>query len=141
MNRETTIRSSSGRLHALIAAFTAFTLSAGFTFIGYARHGIEYGAYLDSDHFGLLGFGLWHNGSLSFYPGTEVTLTKGPGYPMFIAAVLELTGGWWPSGVQLAQCLLMSGTVLLTYALGRALYGQRAAKWAAWICAFHPFLI
>lgn len=47
----------------------------------------------------------------------DFTMFVGPGYPLFVAAVLRLAGG---SGgaVLLAQCLLDSGTAVLVFVLG-----------------------
>jgi hypothetical protein len=43
--------------------------------------------------------------------------------------------------VQLAQCVCFGGTVALVHDLGRRLFGQRSARIAALVCAFHPSLL
>ena len=125
----------------VMPALIGLALALAFTFGIYPRFGAAYRAFLDSDQFGSLGFGLWRNGTLSYYPGSEVTVVKGPIYPLFIAAILELTGGWWPSGPQLAQCVLHGLTVLLAGWIGSTLGGSRAGRLTSLLCAVHPFLI
>lgn len=119
----------------------AFLLSVTFSVVIYPAIADDFHAVLDSDGYGALGFGVFHLQTLSYYPGQEPTLDRGPLYPLFIALLLTITRAWWPYSVQLAQCLLFAFTTLLVFWMTETLWNRRAAVVAASLCALHPFLI
>jgi hypothetical protein len=61
-----------------------------------------------------------------------------PGYPFFVATLLEATGSLEP--VRVTQVLLGTLTALLVYLVASPYLGIRAARWAAAIVAFDPVL-
>ena len=60
-------------------------------------------------------------------------------YPEFIALVYRLGGN--DLAVVLLQCLLLMGTSLLAFSLGRRLYNSRTGLLAGLFCALHPMLL
>jgi 4-amino-4-deoxy-L-arabinose transferase-like glycosyltransferase len=71
---------------------------------------------------------------------------RAPVYPLFLAAVLRLTGDdghheQAPASVKIAQAFVGAGTVLLIAAIGRRAAGARSGIMAAWIAALYPPLV
>lgn len=122
----------------ILLAFSAATL---FCFVIYPRIATTTHAVLDPDGFGSLGLGVWHYGTLAYYPVTDPTLDRGPLYPFFIAAALQLSRGSWPQGVQAAQCVLFSLVTALVFWIAGSLWGPKSAVPASAVAALHPFLI
>jgi 4-amino-4-deoxy-L-arabinose transferase-like glycosyltransferase len=112
-----------------------------FSFLIYPRIAGSANAGLDPDGHGALGWGLYKFHSLSFYPNTEPTLTRGPLYPMAVAAILELTPNAWPFNVQLVQDLWSGITCALVFEIGRRLFGSRTGLIAGMLCAIYPLLV
>ncbi|HPF99634.1 MAG TPA: glycosyltransferase family 39 protein [Kiritimatiellia bacterium] len=119
----------------------ALAFSLFFCFVVYPYIASNHHAVLDPDGYGRLGFGLWKNGSLSFYPDTEPTVARGPAYPTFVGTLLIATGGWWPGSVQVAQCFLLALTGLLVFKMTEVLQNRRVAFWAAMAFAVYPIPI
>jgi len=122
-------------------AIGATVLAAAFGVVIYPRIADTAHAVLDSDSYGQLGWGLWQNGSLTYYPDTDPTVARGPLYPAFVAAVLSLSPHWWPTNVQLAQSVLHGLTCLLVWVMARRLWTASVAVAAATLCAVHPVLL
>jgi 4-amino-4-deoxy-L-arabinose transferase-like glycosyltransferase len=112
-----------------------------FSFVIYPKISIPFHVGLDPDHYGALGYGVWKLGSLSYYPETQPTISRGPFYPLFEAFCLMISSGWWPQSVQLCQCILFSLTCFLVFWISKILWGRKIAVLFSLICAFHPFLI
>lgn len=76
------------------------------------------------------------------YVGTRgyLNVQNPPLYSMLIALLTPLTGGSEVAGRLIS---LLAGTLLVVpiYALARAAYGPRAAAYAAFVTAVHPFLV
>ncbi len=98
-------------------------------------------APLDPDDYGSLGYGVWQNGTLSFYPDSDPTVTRGPIYPLIIAGLLSLTNGWFPWSIQLAQCILFGLTTLIVFFIARNIWNESLALYAQLACAMYPFLL
>jgi len=96
---------------------------------------------LDIDNHGLLGFGLYHHGTFSYFPDKESTINRGPFYPLVIAFTLFFSDRWYPGVVQLAQCLLFAGTCVLVFWIVQTLWSTKLAFFASLVCAVHPYLI
>jgi 4-amino-4-deoxy-L-arabinose transferase-like glycosyltransferase len=125
---------------ALIAKL-AFLLALAFVILIYPLTGSSAGAVLDPDDYGPLGFGVWKSGTLSYYPGTDPSIFRGPLYPTLMAAALAVSGGAWPTGIQIVQALLFAGTGLLVFQIARTLWNTRVALLAQLTTAMHPLLI
>lgn len=63
-----------------------------------------------------------------------------PGYPLFIAALYSVFG-IRVVAVQLAQCLLFTGTCWLAQDIGARIYSARVGLFAGLLCAVHPSLL
>ena len=68
----------------------------------------------------------------------EESVARGPGYPVFLAAIYLLAGGMNHALAQFAQCLVSGANVLLVYHLAKRTVGGRTALLATGIYAFHP---
>lgn len=132
---------SSVRYIGYYVALVGLFLSLVFSFVVYPKIAIPYHAVLDTDSYGVLGYGLWKNGTLSYFPHDEPTVHRGPTYPIFIAFLLMITDGWWPYSVQAAQCFLFGLTCLMVFWISKTLWGIKVAVLSSILCAFHPFLI
>ncbi len=115
-------------------------VSLVFVVVIYPQISVSYNAVLDTDRYGSLGYGMWKNASLSYYPDIQSTVNRGPVYPLFMASLLKITNGWWPLCVQIAQCFLFSLTCLLVFSISRIMWNQKVAIMSSLICAVHPFL-
>jgi len=124
-----------------LPSIVALLVSLCFCFLVYPRISGDVHAVLDPDGYGRLGFGLWQNGTLSFFPNTEPTIARGPAYPAFVCILLAATGGWWPGSVQAAQCLLFALTAALVFSIIQQLSTTRAAFWTALAFSLYPIPI
>jgi len=132
-----------GRVRGIWAlpVLLALATSVAFCVLAYPTARQDYAAVLDSDHYGDLGYGIWLNRSLSYYPDPEPTVDRGPVYPAFLATALAATDGWYPWSIQLAQCSLFAATALLAFHIGSSLWSRRVGLLAGIVCAVHPFCI
>jgi len=125
----------------LYVALAGLLTSAIFTFVVYPGIASPAGAVLDPDGYGALGWGLWKLQTFSYFPSSQPSVSRGPLYPLVIAMLLKISGGWWPYCVQAAQCVWFGLTCLLTFEIGRRLWNLRVGTIAGAICAVHPFLV
>jgi 4-amino-4-deoxy-L-arabinose transferase-like glycosyltransferase len=129
------------RVAAAACGLLGLLVSTIFSFVIYPRIAGSVGVVLDPDGHGALGWGLYKLHTFSFYPNTEPTLTRGPLYPMAVAAILELAPKAWPFNVQLVQDFWCGITCALTCELGRRLFGRRTGLIAGMLCAIYPLLV
>jgi glycosyltransferase involved in cell wall biosynthesis/MFS family permease len=80
-------------------------------------------------------------GRVSYETGRFDSVTKAPLYPVLIALISYLTGGYHVWAIQTAQCLLVALTTVLLYYLFLRTLGEHVARWAGLACAVHPLLI
>jgi 4-amino-4-deoxy-L-arabinose transferase-like glycosyltransferase len=118
----------------------ALLISLSFTFLIYPKIFDQLSIPLDIDKHGSLGLGLYYNGTISYFPNTDPTISRGPFYPLLIAAGLTVTQGWYPGVVQILQCILFGCTCLLMYYLGNTLWGRPYGLISGLIGALHPYL-
>ncbi len=129
------------RYLGLFIAILALSISLVFVLFIYPRIAGPYHAVLDTDHYGAMGYGVWKNASVSYYPDPQPSVNRGPVYPLFIAGMLALTNGWWPQSIQIAQCFLFALTCFLVFLMAETLWNRKVAVISALCCALHPFLI
>ncbi len=134
-------RFSGSRYRGYYIALLALAVALVFALLLYPRIASSYNAVLDTDHYGAMGYGVWKNATLSYYPDPRPSVNRGPVYPVFIAGMLAATNGWWPQSVQVAQCFLFALTSLLVFRIAETLWNRRVAVTSAFVCALHPFLI
>ncbi len=126
----------------LIAIFSlAITTSTIFCFLFYPLISKSLNVPLDIDGWGTLGKGLYHFGTLSFYPNPQPSIYRGPIYPTIIAFTIWLTGSFWLHAMQIIHIILFALTCCLVYFFVRTLASKKAAWIAAAICAIHPYLL
>lgn len=77
--------------------------------------------------------------SLSVEPPYEPSSFRVPGYPMFLAAAF-LVFGVHLNVVLGASVVLLAIIAVLTFLIGRDLYGERVGVMAAFLCAINPGL-
>ncbi|MBM2846312.1 MAG: glycosyl transferase family 39 [Bacteroidetes bacterium] len=88
-----------------------------------------------------MAYGLYLQGSLSYYPNKSPTVLRGPSYPAFVAVLLSVNEQWYPTIVQVAQALLHACTCLLAYGVAIMLFDPRHALIAGLLTSIHPYLI
>lgn len=118
----------------------AFVTAATFTFALYPTIGPAHHAGLDPDGYGTLGRCLSRFGTLCYSDG-QPTVSRGPLYPLFIAALLRMTAGWWPYAVQGGQCLLHGMTCVIVFLVARRLWNVEVGIISSMLCAIHPLLV
>jgi 4-amino-4-deoxy-L-arabinose transferase-like glycosyltransferase len=133
--------SKSARRRGLYCALAGLLTATIFTFVIYPRIALTAGAVLDPDGYGALGWGLWKLHTFSYFPSHRLSVGRGPLYPLMVAALLQVSGGWWPYCVQAAQCVLFGVTSFLTFEIARRLWNIRAGTIAGLACALHPFVV
>lgn len=69
--------------------------------------------------------------------GQDATFSKGPVYPLFLAAIYRLVGHH-PPAARVVQALMSSVAVLLIYALGKTVFGRSVAVIASVLAAVYP---
>ena len=110
-------------LYALAFTFLVFPLLSGGT------------AGLDPDSYGIAGRRIYETGTFPY-------LDRAPGYPLFIAGVAFVTGGYRIALIQIAQCLVSAAACVLYYRIyRRTLPTETRARAAAVGSAFFPMLI
>ena len=130
------------RISPLHLAGFAFVVALIFSLLIYPQLGSPLESTLSADGHDRLGFGIYHYGTLSFYPSTEPTVMRGPIYPLLVAGSLLFGKSLYPYPLIILQALLHALTTLLTYRIVKELSGtSRHALLAGFIVAAHPFLL
>jgi 4-amino-4-deoxy-L-arabinose transferase-like glycosyltransferase len=68
------------------------------------------------------------------------TAARAPLYPLFLAVIYTLFGRSF-TAARIAQAVLSSSLPILTYSMGRRLFGERASLLAAWVVASYPMFL
>jgi 4-amino-4-deoxy-L-arabinose transferase-like glycosyltransferase len=125
----------------LLFAASAALLAALCSFLIYPEVAGQLSNRITTDRYDELGLGVYHNGTLSFYPDPQPTVLRAPVYPYLLAGVFSLGERLLPYSLQIVQALLHGLTCLLSYYIGRALCGPRRAPVVALLTAVHPYLL
>ena len=125
----------------LLFAASAALLAALCSFLIYPEVAGQLNNRITTDRYDELGLGVYHNGTLSFYPDPEPTVLRGPVYPYLLAGVFSLGEQLLPFSLQVVQAILHGLTCLLSYYIGKALCGPRRAPVVALLAAVHPYLL
>jgi 4-amino-4-deoxy-L-arabinose transferase-like glycosyltransferase len=96
---------------------------------------------ITTDRYDELGLGVYHTGTLSFYPDLEPTVLRAPLYPYLLAALFAIGQHLMPYSIQLSQALLHGLTCLLAYHITKQLARPGRALLAALLCVIHPYLL
>jgi 4-amino-4-deoxy-L-arabinose transferase-like glycosyltransferase len=92
---------------------------------------------IDTNTYLELATSMLERGTYEGYSRDNIDLVRTPGYPLFLAAVMGVSGGNL-AFLALAQVLLTIGTCAAVYAIGRRILGPGAGLAAAWIFALSP---
>jgi len=131
-----------GRNIKYTIALFGLVLAIIFCFVIYPRILVAHHAVLDSDGWDALARGIWQTGTLSYFPDIKPTINRGPVYPLFLAAIFEVTDGrWWPYSIQLSQCILFGLICLTVFWIAETLWNKKVAILSSLACAVYPFLI
>ena len=134
-------RSAARKYASYCLALAGLVVSLMYSLLLYPVIAEPWHVVLDPDGYGRLGYGIWQYGSFSYFPDHAPTVNRGPLYPLFIAALLMLTRGWYPYIVQIAQAALFSLVCLMVYRSADTVGGHARAVLAGGFCALHPLLI
>jgi 4-amino-4-deoxy-L-arabinose transferase-like glycosyltransferase len=132
---------ASSSLFPLLLTGAAVLIAAVCSFLIYPEVAGSLNNKITTDRYDELGFGIYHNATLSFYPDPQPTVLRAPLYPLLLAAIFTLGEHLLPLSMQLVQALLHGLTCLLAYQIGRLICGPRRAPLVALLCAVHPLLL
>ncbi len=134
-------RLSTTRL-AVVIVVVAAASSLLFSTLVYPRIAAALNSSIAEDGYDKLAYGLIRLGTLTYFPSEVPTVLRGPAYPAFVAGILFLGEGFYPSSVQIAQAGVHAATAVLCFVIGMMLWNsRRASTMAALVCAVHPFLL
>jgi 4-amino-4-deoxy-L-arabinose transferase-like glycosyltransferase len=92
----------------------------------------------DPYYFGEMGKSIAHG--QGFTPFGTLIQRRAPLYPLMIGGIYSLFGDQ-STLVLVAQCLLLAGTCVLVFLIGRRVFNERTGVIAAFICASNPMLL
>ncbi|MBV9545317.1 MAG: glycosyltransferase family 39 protein, partial [Chloroflexi bacterium] len=121
----------------LIVGLVALAAGLAVIFYAFRAQGLVNSEY-DPYAFGAMGSSIAHGDGLA--PFGSLIQRRAPLYPLMIGALYRAFGEQ-PLAVQLAQCLLLAGTTILVFDIGRRVFNQRTGVVAALVCAFNPMLL
>lgn len=103
-------------------------------------HGEAYNYHSDDQGY-LESARVWlETGMFTYNDPTRPTVFITPALPAFIALLMKLLGPGFllEQTIRIAQAAMVTAALLLLYAIGRKLFGERAAFLAVLLCAFYP---
>ena len=125
----------------LLLTVAAVLVAAAYSFLVYPEVVGSLNNKITTDRYDELGLGVYHNGTLSFFPDPQPTVLRAPLYPFVLAAVFALGEKLIPFSVQTLQAFLHGVTCFLTYRIAKKLCEPRRAPLVALLCAIHPYLL
>lgn len=126
----------------VVSAVLSFCLSILFSFLVYPKIEEPYHAWQDVDRYGEIAQNLYQGNGFRFEDADMPTVSRGPVYPLTIAALSWITGGYSVWHVQLLQALFLAGACIFVFYTARQISAQPGlAHWAAFIMALYPLFI
>lgn len=122
-------------------SFIAFTAALVFCFVIFPLLSTKGFLPNDIDGHGSLALGLYHCGTLSFYPDCEPTVQRAPLYPLFLLGIVALNPSWYPSSVIVFQCFIFAATIQVLFSIVHSFASLRRAQIISLAGALHPYLI
>jgi 4-amino-4-deoxy-L-arabinose transferase-like glycosyltransferase len=112
-------------------------------FFAFARVGGFVGAETGTDGYKEIAENLLQGNGLIFAPGQPSTMMLGymkrePVYPLFLSAILALTGNLNPAVLSFFQTLLCALSCYLLLRLGTQVFDERTGRLGSYIYALHP---
>jgi 4-amino-4-deoxy-L-arabinose transferase-like glycosyltransferase len=128
-----------GRLlrSALVIFFAAFAVGLAMVFVGFRLQTLVEASF-DPYYFGEMGKSIAHGDG--FAPFGTLIQRRAPLYPLMIGGIYFVFGEQ-STFVLIAQCLLLAGTCVLAFDIGRRLFNERTGWIAALICVLNPMLL
>ncbi len=124
------------------SAILSFCLSILFSFIIYPKIEEPYHAWQDVDRYAEIGQNLYNGNGFRFEDADLPTVSRGPIYPLAIAALSWIAGGFAVWHVQLLQALFLAGACILIFYVARQIFPTPGlAHWAALAMALYPLFI
>jgi 4-amino-4-deoxy-L-arabinose transferase-like glycosyltransferase len=121
----------------VVLFLVATALGLLIVFVGFRLQGLV-DTKFDPYYFGAMGKSIAHGDG--FAPFGNLIQRRAPLYPLMIAAIYYLFGEQ-PTLVYIAQVLLLAGTSVLVYDIGRRTFNVRTGVIAALLCSFNPMLL
>lgn len=125
----------------IVIQLLAFTSSLVFSLVIYPQIAGQLQSSISADRYDRLALGLYHYGTLSFYPDPQASILRGPVYPAFVALIIFIRGSLASIDIQIAQAVVHSFTSLLCFGISSILWSRKRASIASIACAVHPFLL
>jgi 4-amino-4-deoxy-L-arabinose transferase-like glycosyltransferase len=113
------------------------------SFATFARIGGSVGADMGTDGYREVAENLLEGNGFIYAPGRPSTMMYGymkrePLYPLFLSAILALTGTLKPAVLGLFQTLLCALSCYLLFRLGVQVFDERTGRLASYLYALHP---
>src|SRR5713226_9735515 len=116
---------------SLLIFLLALAVGLGMVFVGFRLQTLVDTTF-DPYYFGEMGKSIAHG--QGFAPFGTLIQRRAPLYPLMIGGIYSLFGDQ-STLVLIAQCLLLAGTCVLVYLIGRRVFNERTGFIAALICA------
>ena len=124
-----------------VTVMLCLCLSILFSLLIYPRIEQPYHAQQDVDRYAEIGQSLSRGDGFRFEGADLPTVSRGPIYPMIIAALSWITGGFAVWHVQLLQAVFLAGACIVIFYIARQVFSPVAARWSALAVALYPLCI
>ncbi len=119
----------------------AILLSLSFSLVVYPRIEYSFHAQQDADRYGEIGRNFYEGNGFRFTDAEMSTVSRGPIYPLMIAALCWVFRGYSVLSIQVLQAFILGGSVLFVFFVTRQLSTLAVARWAAFFIAFNPIFM
>ena len=131
---------NNGGKFVVLIALIAVCVSLSFCWAVSDGTNLAPGGDLDPDGYGRLGLNIWKGAGFAVNEKEGPIIHRPPGYPLFIALALFLSGGWYPGAVWVLQSLLLGAIAALAFVCARRLLGRSGGILAGVGCSLSPGL-
>jgi 4-amino-4-deoxy-L-arabinose transferase-like glycosyltransferase len=100
-----------------------------------------YHAQQDVDRYAEIGQSLYRGNGFRFEGVDLPTVSRGPIYPLVIAALSWVTGGFAVWHIQLLQAIFLAGACIVIFFTARQVFSPVVAHWSALALALYPLCI
>jgi hypothetical protein len=126
----------------VVSAVLSFCLSILFSFVIYPKIEEPFHAQRDVDRYAEIGQNLYQGNGFRFEDADLPTVSRGPIYPLTIAAASWIAGGFSLWHIQMLQALFLVGACILVFYTARQVFpASNLANWAALAIALYPLFI
>jgi 4-amino-4-deoxy-L-arabinose transferase-like glycosyltransferase len=125
----------------ILSVVLCLCLNILFSFIIYPLIEQPFHAQQDVDRYAEIGQNLYRGNGFRFEGADMPTVSRGPIYPLTIAALSWVAGGFAIWHIQLLQALFLAGACVLIFFVARQIFSAGVAHWAALAMALYPLCI